>query len=308
VTYGFTLTDKEPLVYVDGKWLPKSQATVSVFDHGLLYGDGVFESFRVYGGVIFQFHEHLKRLYVSSKAIKLKVSLSPEEMTNAIVETVRRNGLKDAYIRLMVTRGVGDMGVDPRKCSKTTVIIIVENIPPSFGNAKQGISLIISSIRRDTVDATTHEIKSLNYLNSVLAKQEAVDLGADDALMLDKNGFISESTTTNLFIIKGEEVYTPPTFAGILSGVTRNRTIRLISDLGYKISEKTITPFDLTTADEAFLTGTLAEVAPIVKVKGYQIGNGTPGSITKKIIAEFTRIRTNPKEGLAVYPEHKVLA
>ncbi len=295
-------------MYVDGKWLPKSQATVSVFDHGLLYGDGVFESFRVYGGVIFQFHEHLKRLYVSSKAIKLKVSLSPEEMTNAIVETVRRNGLKDAYIRLMITRGVGDMGVDPRKCGKTTVIIIVENIPPSFGNAKQGISLIISSIRRDTVDATTHEIKSLNYLNSVLAKQEAVDLGADDALMLDKNGFLSESTTTNLFIIKGEEVYTPPTFAGILSGVTRNRTIRLISDLGYKISEKTITPFDLTTADEAFLTGTLAEVAPIVKVKGYQIGDGTPGSITRKIIAEFTRIRTNPKEGLAVYPEHKALA
>jgi branched-chain amino acid aminotransferase len=302
------LTEREPVVYIDGKWLPKSQATVSVFDHGLLYGDGVFESFRVYGGVIFQFHEHLKRLYVSSKAIRLKVSLSPEEMTNAIVETVRRNGLKDAYIRLMVTRGVGDMGVDPRKCNKTTVIIIVENVPPSFGNAKQGISLIISSIRRDAVDATTHEIKSLNYLNSVLAKQEAVDLGADDALMLDKNGFLSESTTTNLFIIKGEEVYTPPTFAGILSGVTRNRTIRLISDLGYKVSEKTITPFDLTTADEAFLTGTLAEVAPIVKVKGYPIGNGTPGAITRKIIAEFTRIRTNPEEGLAVYPEHKVLA
>jgi branched-chain amino acid aminotransferase len=302
------LAEKETLVYVDGKWLPKSQATVSVFDHGLLYGDGVFESFRVYGGVIFQFHEHLKRLYVSSKAIRLKVSLSPEEMTNAIVETVRRNGLRDAYIRLMVTRGVGDMGVDPRKCNKTTIIIIVENVPPSFGNAKQGISLIISSIRRDTVDATTHEIKSLNYLNSVLAKQEAVDLGADDALMLDKNGFLSESTTTNLFIIKGEEVYTPPTFAGILSGVTRNRTIRLIRDLGYKISEKTITPFDLTTADEAFLTGTLAEVAPIVKVKGYPIGDGTPGSITRKIITEFTRIRTTPEEGLAVYPEHKVLA
>jgi branched-chain amino acid aminotransferase len=295
-------------VYVDGKLLPKSQATISVFDHGLLYGDGVFESFRVYGGVIFQFHEHLKRLYVSSKAIRLKVSLSPEEMTNAIVETVRRNGLKDAYIRLMVTRGVGDMGVDPRKCAKTTVIIIVENIPPSFGNARQGISLIISSIRRDTVDATTHEIKSLNYLNSVLAKQEAVDVGADDALMLDKNGFLSESTTTNLFIIKGEEVSTPPTFAGILSGVTRNRTIRLIRDLGYKVSEQTITPFDITTADEAFLTGTLAEVAPIVKVKGYPIGDGTPGLITRKIIAEFTRIRTNPEEGLAVYPERKVLA
>jgi len=302
------MTQKEPLVYVDGKWLPKSQATVSVFDHGLLYGDGVFESFRVYDGVIFQFHEHLNRLYISSKAIRLKPSLSPSEMTSAIVETVRRNGLKDAYIRLLVTRGVGDMGVDPRKCNKPTVVIIVENIPPSFGNANQGISLIISSIRRDTVDATTHEIKSLNYLNSVLAKQEAVELGADDALMLDKNGFLSESTTTNLFIVKSEKVYTPPTFAGILSGVTRNRTIRLIRELGYEVSEKTITPFDITTADEAFLTGTLAEVAPIAKVKGYTIGDGTPGPITRKIIKEFTRIRTNPEEGLVVYAEHKVVA
>ena len=303
------MVDKEPLVYIDGKMVPKSQATVSVFDHGLLYGDGVFESFRVYGGVIFQFNEHLQRLYVSSKAIRLNVPLPPAEMTNAIVETVRRNGLKEAYIRLMVTRGVGDMGVDSRKCVKSTLIIIVENIPPSFGNAaKEGISLIISSIRRDTVDATTHEIKSLNYLNSVLAKQEAVDLGADDALMLDKNGFLSESTTTNLFIIKGEEILTPPTFAGILSGVTRNRTIRLMRDLGYKVVEKTLTPFDLTTADEAFLTGTLAEVAPVVKVKGYPIGSGTPGPITRRIIAEFSRIRTDPHEGLAVYPEHKVLA
>jgi branched-chain amino acid aminotransferase len=302
------LAEKEPLVYIDGKWLPKPQATVSVYDHGLLYGDGVFESFRVYGGIIFQFHEHLKRLYVSSKAIHLTVPLSPEEMTSAIVETVKRNKLKDAYIRLMITRGVGDMGVDPRKCIKPTIIIIAENVPPSFGSAKQGISLIISSIRRDTVDATTHEIKSLNYLNSVLAKQEAVELGADDALMLDKNGFVSESTTTNLFIIKGGELYTPPTFAGILSGVTRNRTIKLIRELGYMVSEKTITPFDLTTADEAFLTGTLAEVAPIVKVKGFPVGNGTPGPITRKIISEFIRIRTNPEEGIQVYPEQKVVA
>ena len=302
------MAEKEPLVYVDGKWLPKSQATVSVYDHGLLYGDGVFESFRVYGGIIFQFHEHLKRLYVSSKAIRLTVPLSPEEMTTAIAETVRRNKLKDAYIRLMITRGIGDMGVDPRKCIKPTTIIIVENVPPSFASAKQGISLIVSSIRRDTVDATTHEIKSLNYLNSVLAKQEAVELGADDALMLDKNGFVSESTTTNLFIIKGEELYTPPTFAGILSGVTRNRTIKLIHELGYKVSERTITPFDITTADEAFLTGTLAEVAPIAKVKGYPIGNENPGPITRKIISEFIRIRTNPEEGLQVYPEKKVVA
>ena len=303
------MSDKEPLAYVDGNWYPKSKATVSIYDHGLLYGDGVFESFRVYGGVIFQFNEHLNRLYVSAKAIKLNIPLTSECMTEAIVETVKRNGLKDAYIRLLVTRGVGDLGVDPRKCLKASVIIIVENVAPSFGAAaKQGISLIISSIRRDTVDATSHEIKSLNYLNSVLAKLEAVDHGADDALMLDKNGLLSESTTTNLFIVKDGRVYTPPTFVGILSGVTRNRTLKLIQELGYDVYEKPLTPFDITVADEAFLTGTLAEVAPVVKVKGFQIGNGKPGKVTGRIIEAFERIRTDPNEGLAVYPTQKIVA
>ena len=296
---------KEPVVYVDGGWFPKSRATVSVFDHGLLYGDGVFEGIRVYNGVIFQFKEHLDRLYSSAKSIKLQVPLSPEDMTKAVVETLKRNALKDAYIRLVVTRGVGDLGVDPRKCRKSSVIIITEYADPSFGAiAKQkGISAIISSVRRDTVDATSHEIKSLNYLNSVLAKLEAVDVGADDALMLDRNGFVSEATTTNLFIVKDGEISTPPSTAGILPGVTRKRTIKLARELGYGVSEKELTPYDVINADEAFLTGTLAEIVPLVKVKGIEIGDGKPGPITRRIMDAFVSVRSDPTDGLPIYQE-----
>ena len=175
------LAAKELVVYVDGEWLPKSKASISVFDHGMLYGDGVFEGIRVYDGVIFQFKEHLDRLYASAKSVKLTIPLAPQDMTAAVIETLRRNSLKDAYIRLVVTRGPGDLGVDPRHCKKPSTIIITESLDPAFGTiAKQtGISVIISSVRRDAVDATTHEIKSLNYLNSVMAKMEAADAGAD---------------------------------------------------------------------------------------------------------------------------------
>lgn len=296
---------KEPVVYVDGEWVPKSRASISVFDHGLLYGDGVFEGIRAYDGVIFRFKEHLERLYSSAKSIKLQIPLSPEEMTAAVVETVRRNDLKDAYIRLVVTRGVGDLGVDPRKCRKPSVIIIAEHVDPAFGAlAKQkGISVIISSVRRDPVDATTHEIKSLNYLNSVLAKLEAVDAGADDALMLDRNGFVSEATTTNLFIVKYGEIFTPPSTAGILPGVTRRRVIELVRELGYRLIEKGLTPYDVTNADEAFLTGTLSEIVPLVKVKGIEIGDGRVGPITRRIMDAFVKIRSDPKDGLPVYQE-----
>jgi len=299
------LVARETVVYVDGEWYPKSKATISVFDHGLLYGDGVFEGIRVYNGVIFQFKEHLDRLYSSAKSIKLEVPLPPENMTRAVTETLKRNGLKDAYIRLVVTRGVGDLGVDPRKCKKASVIIIIEYVDPSFGTlAKQrGISAIISSVRRDAVDATTHEIKSLNYLNSVLAKIEAVDAGADDALMLDRNGFVSEATTTNIFVIRDGEIFTPPSTAGILPGVTRRRIIRLAKELGYDITKKELTPHNVITADEAFLTGTLAEIVPLVKVKGIEIGNGKPGPITQRIMEAFVRIRSDPTEGLSVYEE-----
>ncbi len=296
---------KEPIVYVDGEWVPKSRASVSVFDHGLLYGDGVFEGIRVYNGVIFRFKEHLERLYSSAKSIRLQLPLSPEEMTEAIVETLKRNGLKDAYIRLVVTRGVGDLGVDPRKCRKPSVVIITQYADPSFGAMakEKGISVIISSVRRDAVDATTHEIKSLNYLNSVLAKQEALDAGTDDALMLDRNGFVSEATTTNLFIIKHGEIFTPPSTAGILPGVTRRRIIKLTRELGFNMLEKGLTPYDVTNADEAFLTGTLSEIVPLVKVKGILIGDGKVGPTTRRIMDAFVKIRSDPKDGLPVYQE-----
>jgi len=290
-------------VYVDGEWVPKSRASISVFDHGMLYGDGVFEGIRVYGGVIFQFKEHIDRLYSSAKSIKLKIPLAPQDMTAAIIETLKRNGLKDAYIRLVVTRGAGDLGVDPRHCKKASTIIITESVDPSFGIvAKQkGISVIISSVRRDAVDATTHEIKSLNYLNSVLAKLEAADAGANDALMLDRNGFVSEATTTNLFIVKDGDIFTPPSTAGILPGVTRKRIIHLAKELGYRVIEKGITPYDVTSADEAFLTGTLSEIVPLVKVKGIEVGDGKVGPVTRKIMSGFVNIRSDPKEGLPAY-------
>lgn len=296
---------KELVVYVDGEWFPKSQASVSVYDHGLLYGDGVFEGIRVYDGVIFRFKEHLERLYSSAKSIKLQIPLSPEAMTKAVVETLKRNGLKDAYIRLVVTRGMGDLGVDPRKCRKASTFIITEYVDPTYGGIlkQKGIIAIISSVRRDAVDATTHEIKSLNYLNSVLAKLEAVDAGADDALMLDRNGFVSEATTTNLFIVKDEEIFTPPSTAGILPGVTRRRIIKLVRELGFSMYQKGLTPFDVTNADEAFLTGTLAEIVPLVKVKGIEIGDGKPGPITRKIMEAFVKIRSDPRDGLPIYQE-----
>jgi len=299
------LVAKEPLVYVDGEWLPKSRASVSVFDHGLLYGDGVFEGIRVYEGVIFRFKEHLDRLYSSAKSIKLLIPLAPEEMTEAVVETLKKNGLKEAYVRLVVTRGVGDLGVDPRKSKKSSVIIITEYVDPAYGALakEKGISVIISSVRRDTVDATTHEIKSLNYLNSVLAKIEATESGADDALMLDRNGFVSEATTTNLFIVKDGEISTPPSSAGILPGVTRKRIMKLARELGYSVTERELTPYDVTNADEAFLTGTLGEIVPLVKVKGIEIGDGKPGQITHRIIEAFIRIRSDPKDGLLIYEQ-----
>jgi len=303
------LPAKELVVYVDGQWFPKSKASISVFDHGMLYGDGVFEGIRVYNGVIFQFKEHRDRLYSSAKSVKLNIPLSPQEMTEAVKETLKRNSLKDAYIRLVVTRGAGDLGVDPRKCKRPSVIIITESVDPSYGIVvkQTGISVIISSVRRDAVDATTHEIKSLNYLNSVMAKLEAADAGAEDALMLDRNGFVSEATTTNLFIAKDGDLITPPSTAGILPGVTRKRTIALAKELGYRVIEKGITPYDVTSADEAFLTGTLSEIVPVVRVKGIDVGDGKVGPITRKIITAFANIRSDPKEGLAVYETERAI-
>ncbi|HDD39648.1 branched-chain amino acid aminotransferase [Candidatus Bathyarchaeota archaeon] len=294
---------EEPLIYINGKFYPKSEASVSVYDHGFLYGDGVFEGIRAYNGVVFKLREHIERLYASAKAIMLEIPMDKEEMVNAVLETLRRNKLKDAYIRLLVTRGVGDLGLDPRKCKKPNVIIIAEPMLPLYGKESKlrGISLIFSSVRRDRVDATTHQIKSMNYLNSILAKLEAIDAGADDAIMLDERGFVAETTATNIFIIRNGKIITPPTTTGALPGITRNFVIELAGKLGYSVEEREITPFEVITADEVFITGTGAEIVPVTKIAGRVIGRGTAGEITMRLIEEFEREKSNAANGIKIY-------
>ncbi|MCX8188035.1 MAG: branched-chain-amino-acid transaminase, partial [Nitrososphaeria archaeon] len=268
----------------------------------LLYGDGVFEGIRAYNGVVFKLREHIKRLYASAKAIMLEVPMSEEELMNAILETLRRNKLRDAYIRLVITRGVGDLGLDPRKCKKPTVIIIAEPMLSLYSKESRlkGISLIFSSVRRDRVDATTHQIKSMNYLNSILAKLEAINAGADDAIMLDERGFVSEATAANIFIVKNGKIVTPPTTTGALAGVTRDFVIGLARKLGYEVEERDITPFDTMTADEVFITGTGAEIVPVTKVAGRIIGDGKAGKITMRLIDEFDKEKVNSSNGIKI--------
>ena len=294
--------EKELLVYIDGKYYPKSQAKISVYDHGLLYGDGVFEGIRAYNGVVFKLREHIDRLYRSARVIMLEIPLTKEEMINAVLETLRKNNLHDAYIRLVVTRGVGDLGLDPRKCPKPTVIIITDIIKLHSKEAKErGIRALIVWVKRDPVDATSHEVKSLNYMNSILGKIEANVAGFDEAICLDKNGHISEGIAENIFIVKNGKIITPPTSTGALVGITRDVIMKLAEKLGYKAVEANITPTDLFTADEAFFTGTAAEVVPIVEVNKRKIGEGKPGPITKRLMQEFEKIVRDPKEGTPIY-------
>jgi branched-chain amino acid aminotransferase len=294
--------EKELLVYIDGKYYPKSQAKISVYDHGLLYGDGIFEGIRAYNGVVFKLKEHIDRLYNSAKVLMLNIPLTKEEMVNAVLETLRKNRLRDAYIRLIVTRGVGDLGLDPRKCQKPTVIIITDIIKLYSTEAREkGLKTMIVWVRRDPVDATSHEVKSLNYLNSILGKIEANISGFDEAICLDKNGYVSEGIGENLFIVKNKKIITPPSSAGILVGITREVIIKLAEKLGYTVIERNITPTDLLTSDEAFFTGTAAEIAPIVEVNGRVIGKGKPGPVTRHLISEFLKLLGDPNEGTPIY-------
>jgi len=293
--------ERELLIYIDGEYYPKSQAKISVYDHGLLYGDGVFEGIRAYKGVVFKLGEHIDRLYRSAHAIMLDIPLTKEEMIRAVIETLKRNNLRDAYIRLVVTRGVGDLGLDPRKCPKPTVIIITDTIKLHKTEAKEkGVTAAITWVRRDSVDATSHEIKSLNYLNSILAKIEANNMGVDEAICLDHRGFICEGAAENLFIVKEGKIITPPTVTGALPGITRNRIIRLARDLGYEVYERDITPTELLTADEVFFTGTAAEIVPVVEINKRKIGDGTPGPVTKHLMKEFEKIVSDPREGVPI--------
>lgn len=294
--------EKEPLVYIDGEFFPKSKAKISVFDHGLLYGDGVFEGIRAYNGVVFKLREHVDRLYRSAHPIMLKIPLTKTQMVEAVLATLRKNGMRDAYVRLVVTRGVGDLGLDPRKCPKATVFIIAGAIVLHGNEAKtKGITTLISWVRRHPVDATSHEIKSLNYLNSVMAKIEANAAGADEAICLDKTGFVSEGVGENLFIVKDGNIFTPPVCSGALPGITAQITTRLATKLGYEVNETNITPYQLFNADEAFFTGTAAEIVPIREVNKRQIGDGLPGPVTKNLIEAFHKIVLDPAEGVPIY-------
>jgi branched-chain amino acid aminotransferase len=291
----------ELVVYIDGEYYPKSQAKVSVYDHGLLYGDGVFEGIREYNGVVFKLKEHVDRLYRSAHAIMLKIPVTKEEMIQAVVETLRKNKLKDSYIRLVVTRGVGDLGLDPRKCPKPSIIIITDTISLHATGAKEnGITTMFSWVRRNPVDATTHEIKSLNYLNSVLAKIEANANGVDEAICLESNGCIAEGVGENIFIVKNGEILTPPTSTGALAGITAEVVVKLAVKLGLKLTVTNLTPFMLFTADEAFFTGTAMEMVPIREVNKRQIGTGKPGPVTKKLMAEFQKVIEDPTQGTKI--------
>src|SRR6059036_3278116 len=296
------MAGKEPLVYIDGEYQPKGSAKISVYDHGLLYGDGVFEGIRAYNGIVFHHREHIERMLEGLRITRINSPLSKEELLNAVVETLRRNNFMDAYIRLIITRGRGNLGLDPRSSQKPSIIIMSEPVGPAHGKEarEKGVTAIISSYRRDPVDGTTHELKSLNYIQSVLGKFQAIDAGADEVVMLDHRGMVSEFHGSNLFLVKHGIVHTPTSAAGILHGVTRARVMKLAEELGYEVRERDITPYELLTADEVFLTGTLAEIVPVVKIHGVAIGEGKPGPVTREIIRGFLRITVDPKEGTPI--------
>ncbi|HTS90296.1 MAG TPA: branched-chain-amino-acid transaminase [Gemmatimonadales bacterium] len=279
------------LIYLDGQWLDKASARVSVFDHGLLYGDGVFEGTRVYGGKTFRLAEHLQRLYDSAKAILLTVPISHEEMAAVTEEGVRRSGLTEGYLRHVVTRGVGDLGLDPRNCPRASVIIIFDTIaiwPPE--RYEQGLTLVTAGTPINQREALSPRVKSLNYLNHILAKVEATNAGADDAIMLDASGYVAEATGMNLFVWKGGLLRTPAIYAGLLRGVTRDVIIGLAAEAGYPVQETLLNRYDLYTAEEAFLTGTAAEIAPIQRVDGRVIGAGKAGPVTRDLRQRFQEL------------------
>lgn len=287
-------------IYIDGKFYPQEEAKVSVFDHTLLYGDGVFEGIRVYGGNIFRLDEHLDRLYDSAHYIMLQIPMDKQAMTEAVADTVRRNDIHDGYIRLVITRGVGTLGLDPWRCKVASVIIIADKIKLYPDETyKNGLHLITVPTMRNRAESLNGRVKSCNYLNNILAKIEAKNSGLEEAVMLDQNGYVVECTGDNIFIVKRRVVFTPPVYLGALNGVTRSTIIDTARDKGYEVREEPFTRYELFTADECFLTGTAAEAIPVVVVDKRMIGTGKPGPITEELIAGF-RARTKV-EGYQVY-------
>lgn len=278
-------------IYIDGAFLPESEAKVSVFDHGLLYGDGVFEGIRFYNGRVFRLEQHLDRLWDSARAIWLTIPMTREEMTAALIETCRQNELRDGYVRLIVTRGVGNLGLNPANCSRPSVIIIAASIALYPEEQYQrGLDVITCGTRRMAPAALSPQVKSLNYLNNILAKIEAVQAGAGEGLLLNEQGFVAECTGDNIFVIKRGILTTPPISAGGLRGITRDVVIEIAAELGIPFREPEMTRYDIYTADECFLTGTAAEIIPVVTLDKRLIGNGTPGPITARFVARFREL------------------
>jgi branched-chain amino acid aminotransferase len=280
-------------IFVAGKLVPKEQAAVSVFDHGLLYGDGVFEGLRSYGGKVFKLAEHVDRLYQSARAILLTIPMSQEEMAKAINDTCAANNIRDGYIRVVVTRGAGSLGLDIRKTANPVVIIIADTIqlyPKEL--YESGLAIITASTQRQPPTALNPRIKSLNYLNNVLARIEGTLAGCEEVLMLNHKGEVAECSADNIFLVKKGEVFTPPLDAGILEGITRNSVLDLCHEAGIKAHQSTLTRHDVYVADECFLTGTAAELAPVVKVDGRTIGAGKPGPVFKRLLGLFKELVT----------------
>ena len=277
-------------IYLDGNFVDSAEAKVSVFDHGLLYGDGVFEGIRLYSGNVFRLEEHLERLEYSARAIMLKLPLSRAELREATCETCRLNGLKDGYIRLVVTRGVGDLGLAPWLCPKPSIFIIASTITlyPKE-HYENGLAIVTVPTRRINPAALPSTVKSLNYLNTILGKIEARQFGALEAIMLNDQGYVAECTADNIFIVHKGELITPASSQGALKGVTRSTIFDIARDIGVPIREADITRYDVWVADECFLTGTGAEVVPTVKLDGREIGDGRPGPVTKRVLEAFRR-------------------
>jgi branched-chain amino acid aminotransferase len=287
-------------VYINAKFYDKKDAKISVFDHGLLYGDGVFEGIRAYNRLVFKLREHIDRLFESAHTIMLKIPLTKEQMVKAVVLTLKENNLKDAYIRLVVTRGEGDLGLDPRKCAGHATLIIIADKIALYSDQdklyKNGLEIITVPTIRNLPEALNPQIKSLNYLNNILAKIEATNAGFDEAIMLDSLGYVAECTGDNIFIAKCNELYTPPQCMGTLRGITRDAVLEIARKSKIPVHEHVLTRHELYISDECFLTGTAAEIIPVVKVDGRIIGSGKPGKLTLSLTKKFKEL--TKKEGI----------
>jgi len=291
--------ERELLVYVDGEFYPEGQAKISVYDHGFLYGDGVFEGIRAYGGRIFRLREHIGRLFESAKTVGITIPMSREDVSKACAETLRRNGLRDGYLRLVVSRGAGKMGLDPRNCRKPTTVIIPATYVITLAGLKP-VRAVAVCTRRNPPFCIPASAKTLNYLNNVMARIEAINAGADEAILLDWRGYVCEGSGDNVFIVKNGRLLTPPLEASILGGITRLTVLEVAKKLGIETVEKDLTLHELYNADEAFLTGTGAEVHAIVQIDGRVIGTGEEGPITKRIEDGFKRETQRPENGYPI--------